>query len=96
MYVHLSSTQTEAAYLNITMKVPLCVVTVLLGYLTDCSIRVSRDLALWFPFLGREGRGSTCPLCPPMVLILLMEELVITSSSSLYSAVTINSMHKDH
>ena len=94
MYVHLSSTQTEAAYLNITMKVPLCVVTVLLGYLTDCSIRVSRDLALWFPFLG--GEGGEGGYMPPVVLILLMEELVITSSSSLYSAVTINSMHKDH
>ena len=88
MYVHLSSTQTEAAHylINITMKVALCVVTVLLEYL---------DLALWFPFFGREGRGHV----PPVVLILLMDESVITSSSSLYSAVSlpiINSMHKDH
>ena len=49
--------------------VELCVVTVLLEYLTDCSIRVSQSciIVTFLFFLGGGGGGEgshTCPCAP--------------------------------
>ena len=52
----------------VTVKVALCVVTVLLEYLTDRSIRVSQScimvsFGVWVRMC--VGRGGTCPPCLP-------------------------------